>query len=63
MSRIFRIVRPSNTIKNMEEKHFELAWAAINEARRTLDDNPVPDTFAGRKTQEPFPREEREEDA
>ncbi len=63
MSRIFRIVRPSNTIKNMEEKHFELAWAAINEARRTLDDNPVPDTFAGRKTQEPFPSEEREEDA
>ncbi len=62
MLRIFRIARRSNTIKNMEEQHFEQAWAAIKEARRTLADNPLPDTFAGRKTQEPFPREERRQE-
>lgn len=58
MLRIFRIARLSNTTKSLEEQHLIQAWAAIKQARLTLTNNPPPDTFAGRKTQEPFPREE-----
>jgi hypothetical protein len=54
----FRIIRPSNTLKGFQEKLLEQAWAALATAHRTLADNPHPDTFAGRKTQEPFPSEE-----
>lgn len=54
----FRIIRPSNTLKGFQEKLLEQAWAALATAHRTLTDNPHPDTFAGRKTQEPFPSEE-----
>ena len=53
----FRVIRFSKIIKGQEEKHVELVRAAIVEARRTLADNPCPDTFLGRKTQEPFPNE------
>ena len=58
MARIFRIVRSFKTSKNSDDQQLEETWAAINEARRLLADNPRPDTFAGRKTQEPFRREE-----
>ncbi|WP_298261608.1 hypothetical protein [Bradyrhizobium sp.] len=57
MLRIFGIRRPSNTVNDLEEKHLEQAWAAINGSRQMLVDNPSPDTFLGRRTQEPFPRE------
>jgi hypothetical protein len=52
-----RIIRLSNTLKGSEEKHLEFAWTAIMQARRMLTDHPCPDTFLGRKTQEPFPSE------
>lgn len=55
----FRINRPSNVMKGLREKLLPQAWAAPAKAHRTLADNLAPpDTFAGRKTQEPFPREE-----
>jgi hypothetical protein len=54
----FRVIRPPNVLKGFQEKLLEQAWAALAEAHRTLADNPHPDTFAGRKTQEPFPSEE-----
>jgi hypothetical protein len=50
-----RVNRRSNTAKELEERHIEEAWATIHEARRMLADHPCPDTFLGRKTQEPFP--------
>ena len=59
MLRIFRVIRSSNTVKGLEEKEIEQARAAISASRRTLE-NPLPDTFLGRKTREPFPREDEE---
>ena len=53
-----RIFRPSNRFNDMEAKQVALARAAIAEARQMLADDPRPDTFAGRKTQEPFPHED-----
>jgi hypothetical protein len=58
MAPIFRVVRLSNRTEQLEEKLYQRAWTAITEARQMLADNPRPDTFAGRKTQEPFPSEE-----
>ena len=58
MLQLFRIIRPSNALKGFQEKLIERAWASLSEAHRTLADTPHPDTFAGRKTQEPFPSEE-----
>lgn len=54
----FRIIRPPNVTKGVQEKLLEQAWTALAKARQALSDNPCPDTFAGRKTQEPFPRED-----
>lgn len=48
----------SDTLKGLEEKHMQRAAAAIAEMRRLLELNPRPDTFLGRKTQEPLPRDE-----
>jgi hypothetical protein len=55
MSSAFHISRLSNRAKGLEEKHLERTWAVIKEARKMLADTPCPDTFLGRKTQEPFP--------
>jgi len=37
--------------------HLEQMRDVIEQSRKLLAKNPVPDTFAGRKTQEPFPQE------
>ena len=58
MSPAFHISRLSNSVKGLEEKHVERTWAVIKEARMMLADTPCPDTFLGRKTQEPFPNED-----
>jgi hypothetical protein len=52
------IIRLSNTTKGLEERHLEDARAAIKQARHMLADDACPDTFFGRKTQEPFPDED-----
>ena len=57
MSPAFHISRLSNSAKGLEDKHLERTWAVIKEARKMLADTPCPDTFLGRKTQEPFPSE------
>lgn len=38
-----------------------LAREALKHSFEVLRDNPTPDTFAGRKTQEPFPHSEKPE--
>jgi len=53
----YRIIRLPNATQEQEQVHLDYALAAVIEARRLLVDNPCPDTFLGRKTQEPFPRE------
>ncbi len=52
------LYRLSNIAKGLQEAHVERVRTAIRDARRMLSDHPSPDTFAGRKTQEPFPCEE-----
>src|SRR5262249_12393740 len=59
MPSVYRIIRLSNTMKGLEDRHTEHAWATIREARKMLADIPCPDTFLGRKTQEPFPNEKK----
>jgi hypothetical protein len=59
---VFRIIRLSNKVRELEEKLLGQAHAAIMRARRTLSEHPCPDTFLGRKTQEPFPQELPKED-
>jgi hypothetical protein len=54
---VFHINRLSN-FKGWDDEQIEFAWAAIRESRLMLADNPCPDTFLGRKTQEPFPNED-----
>ncbi len=53
----FKVFRAVKSAKELDAKHVEKIRAAIEQARQTLLDCPSPDTFAGRKTQEPFPRE------
>lgn len=57
MQVMYRINRMSNTMQGIEEAYLDAARTAISEARRMLIDNPCPDLFLGRKTQEPFPNE------
>jgi hypothetical protein len=45
------------TLKDLIAKHIETVRVAIAESREILK-KPPPDSFAGRKTQEPFPKEE-----
>jgi hypothetical protein len=52
-----RIHRLSNLVRGLEAQHVQQAWTAVEVARRTLADHPCPDTFLGRRTQEPFPAE------
>lgn len=53
----FCLFRGSNGTKELDAKYVDGARAAIDVARRVLADNPCPNTFLGRKTQEPFPKE------
>jgi hypothetical protein len=53
----FGIFRTSNNAEELDAKHLEKVRVAIERARQALVDYPSPDTFAGRKTQEPFPIE------
>ena len=54
----FWVCRFPNTFKDLEAKHLAPMREAIVKARELLESLPLPDTFAGRKTQEPFPRED-----
>ena len=58
MSLIDRIIRQSHTRQEFDDLHLKLIYAAIAHGRQVLADNPVPDNFIGRKTQEPFPSEQ-----
>jgi len=57
MSLTFRGNRLSNPTRGLEQSRLEDMAAAIVETRGVLVDNPCSDTFLGRKTQEPFPKE------
>ncbi len=53
----FRIFRPHRV---SDQEHIEQVRGVIAQGCDTLRRYPVPDTFAGRKTQEPFPQEDEE---
>ncbi len=53
-----RIIRPSNGQREQDDRHIKIMRDEMSAARRVLADNPKPDSFAGRKTQEPFPQED-----
>ena len=52
-----RIFRTSSSIRDYDAKHLEWVRAAIAHSLDLLKANHSADRFAGRKTQEPFPRE------
>jgi hypothetical protein len=52
------IHRISNRTRDYDAWHLEAVRAAIAHSKDLLKDNGAADTFAGRKTQEPFPKEE-----
>jgi hypothetical protein len=56
----FRIFRPSNVLKEKDAVHIERPLAAVAEVRQALKECCSVDTFAGRKTQELFLKEETE---
>jgi hypothetical protein len=45
------------TLKDLIVKHIEAVRVTIAKSREILE-KPPPDSFVGRKTQEPFPKEE-----
>jgi hypothetical protein len=49
----FRVFRPENG----NDKHLDQIREVVARSYKLLSSNPAPDTFAGRKTQEPFPEE------
>jgi hypothetical protein len=51
------IHRLSNALKDVAAQHLGMIRAALATSRELLK-SPMPDTFLGRKTQEPFPPEE-----
>ena len=53
----FRIYRIPNTLKDKEAEHLRQTRDAVARCIDILK-APLPDTFAGRKSQEPFPKEE-----
>ena len=55
----FRLHRISNTLKDIDAQHLKWMHEAITKSRELLK-SALPDTFAGRKTQEPFPKEEED---
>ena len=58
-SRPVRIFRMSNTLSDCDRAHIGQVQKSIAEAREGLKQAPAVDTFLGRKTQEPFPKEGR----
>jgi hypothetical protein len=46
---------PFQVAKRMDDQHLKVARDSIAASLRVLKDNPKPDTFAGRKTQEALP--------
>jgi hypothetical protein len=51
------IVRLSKTLKEQDAAHLDAVRVAIARTRQLLKHSRPIDTFAGRKTQEPFPHE------
>jgi hypothetical protein len=49
-----RVCRPSLH----EKDELDRLWKVVQEAAAMLRSCPVPDTFLGRKTQEPFPKQD-----
>lgn len=47
----------------LHDAEIQLARQAVSDGARTLRENPVPDMFLGRKTQEPFPEEDQADTA
>ena len=54
MKQIYRVS------KMLHEKEIELGRRSANDGVEALRQNTKPDTFLGRKTQEPFPKEEEQ---
>ena len=54
----WRIYRPSKTEDENEMRHWR---QVVKRGVEILRQSPVPDTFLGRKTQEPFPKDEESE--
>jgi hypothetical protein len=54
--RSFRLFRAN---RDFDVAQLRLMNDVIARSRELLQRHPVPDTFLGRKTQEPFPREEK----
>jgi hypothetical protein len=52
----FRVFRLANTLAAKDAKHLKLMHEAIAKCRQVLK-SPPPDSFAGKKTREPFPAE------
>jgi hypothetical protein len=55
----FRFYRVSNTLNDIASVHLKQMRDSIARSREILK-GVLPDTFLGRKTQEPFPKEEEE---
>ena len=60
MLSVFRIFRLSNVLKEQDATHLAMVRAAIAEVRQSLNNSCSADSFAGRRTQEPFPAEEEQ---
>jgi hypothetical protein len=56
------IYRISNRLRDYEAMHLEAVRAAIAHGQEALKNSRAIDTFAGRKTQEPFPKMEEPEE-
>lgn len=52
----FHIYR--SNVAAQDAEHLRVVRAVLNVAVGLLKENPAPDSFMGRKTQEPFPKEE-----
>ncbi|HTO63409.1 MAG TPA: hypothetical protein VMM15_19370 [Bradyrhizobium sp.] len=57
MGQCILIHRISNRTKDYDARHLEAVRAAIAHGKHVLEDSDAASTFAGRKTQEPFPKE------
>jgi hypothetical protein len=55
----FRFYRVSNTLNDIASEHLRQMRDAIARSREILK-GALPDTFLGRKSQEPFPKEGEE---
>ncbi|VIO77015.1 hypothetical protein [Bradyrhizobium ivorense] len=58
-----RIINRIYRAHNGDAEIVEEALRTSARSRQVLNDNPPPDNFIGRKTQEPFPQEEGGHDA